>query len=344
MPAIPGQPSETGLLRRCAAALDFLAREGITAGPASSCRASRSGRGSRSIWPRDARVAALDPRSAVYQRCRRAPSTITLRSRRDAGARPLRTRCRASARSRRRSWCCMASAIGSCRAAMATPCSMPRPEPKEGWFAAEGRPREAWRNLARLTRSSSSSSRAAQSSAADKAVRPILVAEIVAAACSSGRVRSGERRDGMVDTAKSDDGQKSRARLFGRARHLGHPALAAGDLSLRGRHLHRRSRPGRGARAGAPEGRAAGRQADLHRRSARGVRARFRLPDVPRQRALRGRLSARHLDRAAADRQAPDRDRRQRSAPTRSPTARPARATTRCASSSAITRWSPTSR
>src|SRR3546814_2117540 len=48
----------------------------------------------------------------------------------------------------------------------------------------------------------------------------------------------------------------------------------------------------------------------LFRSSARDLRARLRLPDVPRQRALRGRLPARHLDRAAADRQAPDRDRR----------------------------------
>ena len=62
--------------------------------------------------------------------------------------------------------------------------------------------------------------------------------------------------------------------------------------------------------------------------------ARLRVPDVPRQRAVRGRLPARHLDRAAADRQEADRDRRARSAPTRWLTARPARATTRCASSS----------
>ena len=52
-----------------------------------------------------------------------------------------------------------------------------------------------------------------------------------------------------------------------------------------------------------------GRQGDLHRRPARGVRARLRVPDVPRQRDLRRRIPARHLDRAAADRQAPDRDR-----------------------------------
>ena len=53
----------------------------------------------------------------------------------------------------------------------------------------------------------------------------------------------------------------------------------------------------------------AGGGGDLRRRSARGIRPRFRLSDVPRQRALRGRLSARHLDRPAVDRQAADRDR-----------------------------------
>ena len=102
---------------------------------------------------------------------------------------------------------------------------------------------------------------------------------------------------------------------------------------LRGGHLHRRSRPGRGAGAGAPQGRDARHQGDLHRGSARGIRARLRLPDVPHERALRGRLPARHLDRPPAHRQAAGRDRRTRPAPTRSPTARPARATTRCASS-----------
>jgi argininosuccinate synthase len=51
------------------------------------------------------------------------------------------------------------------------------------------------------------------------------------------------------------------------------------------------------------------RRQHLHRRSARGIRARFRLPDDARQRPLRGRLSARHLDRPPADLQAPGRDR-----------------------------------
>ena len=40
------------------------------------------------------------------------------------------------------------------------------------------------------------------------------------------------------------------------------------------------------------------------------LRPRLRLPDVPRQRRLRGPLPARHLDRPPADRQAPGRDRR----------------------------------
>ena len=62
---------------------------------------------------------------------------------------------------------------------------------------------------------------------------------------------SAVRSDGREDKGDARCGEKSRARLFGRARHLGDPALAAGDLSLRGRHLHRRSRPGRGIGAGA---------------------------------------------------------------------------------------------
>ena len=50
-------------------------------------------------------------------------------------------------------------------------------------------------------------------------------------------------------------------------------------------------------------------QGDLHPRRARGVRARFRVPDVPRQCRLRRLLPARHLDRPAADLQASGRDR-----------------------------------
>ena len=50
-------------------------------------------------------------------------------------------------------------------------------------------------------------------------------------------------------------------------------------------------------------------RAHLHRGPARGIRPRLRLPDVPRQRAIRGPVPARHLDRPAADRQAAGRDR-----------------------------------
>ena len=51
--------------------------------------------------------------------------------------RPLRLAVEASARSRRRSWSCMASGTGSSRCASAAPCSMRRREPKEGWFVPE---------------------------------------------------------------------------------------------------------------------------------------------------------------------------------------------------------------
>ena len=81
--------------------------------------------------------------------------------------------------------------------------------------------------------------------------------------------------------------QKGRARLFRRARHLDHPEVAADHLRLRGRHLHGRPRPGRGACARAREGAAARHQAGqhFHRGPARGVRSRLRVPDVPRQHA-----------------------------------------------------------
>ena len=48
--------------------------------------------------------------------------------------------------------------------------------------------------------------------------------------------------------------QKSSPRLLGRPRHLRHPEMAAGQLQLRNRHLHRRPGPGRRAGAGARQG------------------------------------------------------------------------------------------
>ncbi len=58
------------------------------------------------------------------------------------------------------------------------------------------------------------------------------------------------------------------------------------------------------------QGRDVRRQADLRRRPARDLRARLRVPDVPRQHAVRGPVPARHVHRPPADRAAPDRDRR----------------------------------
>ena len=89
--------------------------------------------------------------------------------------------------------------------------------------------------------------------------------------------------------------------------------MAADHLRRRGGDLHRRPRPGRGAGSGAREGAPRRHQAGehLHRGPARGIRPRLRQPDVPRQHGLRGPVSARHLDRAAADRQEADRDRPQ---------------------------------
>ncbi len=87
--------------------------------------------------------------------------------------------------------------------------------------------------------------------------------------------------------------------------------MAAGDVRRRSRDVHRRPRPGRRIGTGAQEGADARHQARKHlrRRPARRIRARFRIPDVSRQRRLRRRLSARHLDRPSADRQEADRDR-----------------------------------
>ena len=115
------------------------------------------------------------------------------------------------------------------------------------------------------------------------------------------------------------------------------------DLWLRGRHLHGRSRPGRRAGTRARKGADARHQAGqhLHRGPARRVRARLRVPDVPRQRAVRGPVPARHLDRPAADRQEADRDRRTRGRRRCLRMARPAKATIRCASNSPITRSNP---
>ena len=108
---------------------------------------------------------------------------------------------------------------------------------------------------------------------ADRLLRPALVGVAKAAAAAAepapggrvdtrpdgpaarpGRHAISDSSDGASDAERREEG---RAGLFRRPRHLGHPALAAGLLSLRGGHLHRRSRPGRGAGARPRQGRAA---------------------------------------------------------------------------------------
>ena len=160
-----------------------------------------------------------------------------------------------------------------------------------------------------------------------------------------GDVEPGTRRQqrSQPNLTTNERDQESSACLLGRTGHLGHPEVAAGHLPVRGRHLHRRHRPGRGAGAGASQGAEVRREGNLHRRPARGIRARLRVPDVPRQCHLRGRIPARHQHRAPADRQAPDRDRAAGRRRCGRRMARPARATIRCASSSATTPCSRTS-
>ena len=74
---------------------------------------------------------------------------------------------------------------------------------------------------------------------------------------------------------------------------------------MRGGHVHRRSRAGRGTGAGPAQGRGARGRGYPRGGCARGVRSRLRVPDVPRQRDLRRRVPARHLHRPTPDRQAP---------------------------------------
>ena len=90
------------------------------------------------------------------------------------------------------------------------------------------------------------------------------------------------------------------------------------DVRVRGRRLLRRPRPGRGADRRPREGAPHRRLQRAHRGSARGVRARLRLPDAARQRGVRGHAtcSARR-SRARSSPSARSRSRGRR-APTRS--------------------------
>ena len=108
--------------------------------------------------------------------------------------------------------------------------------------------------------------------------------------------------------------EEGRARLFRRPRHLDHPQVAEDRVRLRGRHLHRRSRPGRGARPGAKEGRLPrGAPENIYIDDLREEFVRdFVFPMFRANADLRGPLPARHLHRPPADRQAPGGDRRRR--------------------------------
>ena len=113
---------------------------------------------------------------------------------------------------------------------------------------------------------------------------------------------------------------------------------------MRGGHVHRRSRPGRGTRAGPAQGRGARGRGHPRRGRPRGIRPRLRVSDVPRQRHLRRRVPAGHVHRPAPSSPSIWWTSLHGRAPTPSPTARPARATTKCGSSSGPTRSTRTSR
>ena len=124
------------------------------------------------------------------------------------------------------------------------------------------------------------------------------------------------------------------ARLFRRPRHQHHRSVAQGELRLRGDLLLLRRRSGPGARTASRRARGElGATAVVVEDLRLPFLRDFCFPALRAGRDLRGPLSARHVTRASADRGAPGGVRRSASAPTRSPTAAPARATTRCASS-----------
>ena len=121
-----------------------------------------------------------------------------------------------------------------------------------------------------------------------------------------------EACDGRQERQRQSE--EGRARLLGRPRHVDHPEMAAGNLRRRGRHLHRRPRARarswsrRGARRRCS---ASSRATSSSRTCARSSSRDYVFPMFRANAALRGRLPARHLDRAAADRQEADRDRAQ---------------------------------
>ena len=131
------------------------------------------------------------------------------------------------------------------------------------------------------------------------------------AAHTEGVARISLAREGRSET--NDKIKKVVLAYSGGLDTLGHPQVAAGRRTA----ARWSPSPPTSARARSSSPRGARREAagvkqnifieDLREEFVRD----FVLPDVPRQRRLRGRIPARHLDRAAADRQAPGRDRAQ---------------------------------
>ena len=121
--------------------------------------------------------------------------------------------------------------------------------------------------------------------------------------CSGCWARDSAGGSGVNET------EEDRPRVLGRARHLGDPGLAQGDLRRRDRRLHGRPRAGRGADPGPREGPPDRRELGPHRRPPGGVRPRLRVPRAPGQRHLRGGVPPRHLVRPPADRQGAGRGR-----------------------------------
>ena len=272
MPAIPACPARRGCTSTPRRRSIFSACEAI-APSRLVLWGEFAGLGCRGLPRCAARDRRRHSRSAVHQRQRRGAASIPVRAGGLAGARPLRL-----AVADRPDH---GAAPGAARRARSDRAGPHGPRAARCRTAAERglvrRPRPVTRTSPNSARSTPRSTLSSAGSAAPRG------SHCRRRELSISRGAVGEKR-GVRGDARC--GEEGRARLFGRARHLGDPALAAADLSLRGGDLHRRSRPGRGAGAGAQQGRAARRGADLRRRSARGIRQRFRLSDVPRQRAL----------------------------------------------------------
>ena len=151
--------------------------------------------------------------------------------------------------------------------------------------------------------------------------------------CSEANPTSNASPNRVV-SGRPRRGRPRPAALFGRARHQRDAQVDPGALRRGDRHAHGRPRPagrGLGRRARARRS-SSGRVETVARRRPRGVRERLRAAGDQGERPLRGRLSALHGARTAADRRSWRSRRPASTAATRSPTAAPARATIRSGS------------